>query len=260
MTGDNGLVRDLDAVVFDFDGVLADTGAGWARTEAGMRERYGLPYTPAVAEQTHGVGMLDSVRLLTADAPHPVDEEEALAAMRALAAEAVPAAARPFPGAREAVARIGEYVPVAIASNSERPMLEQLVDRLDLSGLVDAVVSASDVAAPKPAPDVYARAVTLLGADPARTLVVEDSATGAAAARAAGCRVWRLVEADGHDLGPGLGPHPDDGPAGVGAGDHAALLRRLGLAAGARQQDRAEATGHHGTHDLPEPHHRRTSR
>ncbi|WP_194288519.1 protein kinase domain-containing protein [Ornithinicoccus halotolerans] len=140
-------MQEFDAVVFDFDGVLADTDAGWARTEAAMRERYGLPYTAAVAEQTHGVGMLDSVRLLTADAPHPVDEDEALAAMRALAAEAVPAAARPFPGARAAVARIGEQLPVAIASNSERPMLELLVNRLGLDDLVDAVVSASDVAA-----------------------------------------------------------------------------------------------------------------
>lgn len=254
MTGNNGRVQEFDAVVFDFDGVLADTDAGWARTEAAMRERYGLPYTPAVAEQTHGVGMLDSVRLLTADAPHPVDEDEALAAMRALAAEAVPAAARPFPGARAAVARIGEQLPVAIASNSERPMLELLVNRLGLDDLVDAVVSASDVAAAKPAPDVYARAVTLLGADPARTLVVEDSATGAAAARAAGCRVWRLVEAGSR------APHPDDGPAGVGTGDHTALLRRLGLAAEARQQDGADDTGHHGTHHLPEPDHRRTTR
>lgn len=93
-----------------------------------------------------------------------------------------------MPGAREllAQARAAE-VPTAIVSNSWRVLLDLLMANLDLP--VDVTLSSTEVEHPKPDPEPYLRACSLLGADPRWTVVVEDSPTGAAAGLAAGCRV-----------------------------------------------------------------------
>ena len=116
--------------------------------------------------------------------------------LRRLAEEHVPLAALPMNGTLEAIEHLRRQIPVAIASNSERPLLERLLEASGHAGLVDVVVSASDVAAPKPAPDVYLAATARLGVPAAATLVVEDSATGAAAALAAGCSVVHFAPED----------------------------------------------------------------
>jgi HAD superfamily hydrolase (TIGR01509 family) len=92
-----------------------------------------------------------------------------------------------IPGAAEAVAALqAAGIPMAVGSNG--PMRKM---RLTLggAGLLDrfgAVLSAQDMGAPKPAPDVWLAAARALGVDPAACVVVEDSAAGALAARAAG--------------------------------------------------------------------------
>jgi HAD superfamily hydrolase (TIGR01509 family) len=92
------------------------------------------------------------------------------------------------PGALELVGALRDAgVPLAVASNSERPFVE---GALGAAGLLDgtfvAVVSATDVEHHKPAPDLYLRACELLGAEPGRCAALEDSVPGVASARAAG--------------------------------------------------------------------------
>lgn len=224
--------RRIEAAVFDFDGVLADTAGGWARAEAALCDSFGVEYTAALAEQTHGVGLDDAVRVLTASVQPPVRHDEASALMRELAHGHVPADAVAIEGAVESVRALGTRVPVAIASNSERPLLELLVAALGLDGVVTAVVSASDVAAPKPAPDVYLEAVRRLGGTPGRTLAVEDSPTGGTAAHAAGCVVVAL------DL-PVAGTNRLDAPwATATVTSHAQLRAMIKLARGIERYDR----------------------
>jgi len=93
-----------------------------------------------------------------------------------------------MPGARRLLqeARAAQ-VPTAIVSNSWRVLLDLLLANVDFP--VDLTVSSSEVERPKPDPQPYLRACELLGADPARSVVVEDSPTGAAAGLAAGCHV-----------------------------------------------------------------------
>jgi HAD superfamily hydrolase (TIGR01509 family) len=79
---------------------------------------------------------------------------------------------------------------VAVASNSAREFVEQVLSVAGLlDGHFDAVVTSNDVEHPKPAPDLYLAACEALGADPARAAALEDSATGVAAAVAAGMYV-----------------------------------------------------------------------
>jgi HAD superfamily hydrolase (TIGR01509 family) len=95
----------------------------------------------------------------------------------------------PRPGALELLDAItAAGIPLGLASNSQRAFVERTLDAAGLltAGLFDAIVSASDVAEPKPAPDLYEEACRRLGVAPARSAALEDSPPGVASARAAG--------------------------------------------------------------------------
>jgi HAD superfamily hydrolase (TIGR01509 family) len=94
------------------------------------------------------------------------------------------------PGAVEAVRRLhGEGVRLAVASSSNRELIDTVLRRLGLAALFETTVSSEEVARGKPAPDVYLETARRLGLDPARCAAVEDSASGIRAAHAAGMRV-----------------------------------------------------------------------
>ncbi len=212
--------REIEAVVFDVDGVLLDTAAGWSRTEEAFCAAFSVEYTSEIAAGTHGVGLVDSIAVMTEGAATEVEPDAAAALLRRLAEEHVPLTALPMTGTLEAVEHLRQHIAVAIASNSERPLLERLLGASGHADLVEVVVSASDVDAPKPAPDVYLAATARLGVPPAAALVVEDSTTGATAAVAAGCAVVHFA--------PETGTAPI--PQAVGTvRSHRDLLLRLGL-------------------------------
>ncbi len=180
------------AVLFDCDGVLADTEAlhdrimaeeisalGWEITpEEGARRFRGLAWEaigPQV-EQRLGPGSV------------PADFLPSLVArvVRALEEEA-----EPVPGALDVIAAIvAAGIPVAVASNSSAPELATKLRRLGLTETFRGrTFSVNEVERPKPAPDMYRAAAAACGADPHRCVVVEDSVAGARAGIAAGCRV-----------------------------------------------------------------------
>jgi beta-phosphoglucomutase len=99
-----------------------------------------------------------------------------------------------FPGAEQAIRRLASVLPLAIASGALRAEILGVLDRAGLSQYFGAVVAAEDTLAGKPAPDPYLRAVSLLGTAlgqslaPCDCVAVEDSRWGLESARAAGLR------------------------------------------------------------------------
>lgn len=91
-----------------------------------------------------------------------------------------------FPGAAELVRELREQTPVAVASNTPGRLVRGALACAGVGGLFEVVVTADEVAEPKPSPDVYLRACELLGTSPTQSIALEDSPTGVAAARAAG--------------------------------------------------------------------------
>ena len=92
-----------------------------------------------------------------------------------------------LPGVRELIAVLRERgVPIAVASSSLPEWIEALLTGLGLQRSFDALVSATMVEHPKPAPDIYVEAARRLGAAPAETIGIEDTPTGLASAKAAG--------------------------------------------------------------------------
>jgi HAD superfamily hydrolase (TIGR01509 family) len=94
-----------------------------------------------------------------------------------------------LPGAREAVERLAARWPLALASSSNRELIDLALELTGVRHLFAATVSSEEVARGKPAPDVYLEAARRLGIDPTRAAAIEDSHNGLRAARAAGMRV-----------------------------------------------------------------------
>ena len=89
--------------------------------------------------------------------------------------------------------RAHAHVPAGVASNAEKANVELVLERAGIRSYFQAVVNGHNVQRPKPAPDIYLKAASLLKADSRVCIVFEDSLTGVQAARAAGMRVVGLT-------------------------------------------------------------------
>ena len=179
----------ITAVVFDLDGVLVDSEQVWDEVrEAYVRETGGT-YTDRSARDMMGMSSPEWSRYMaeTLCVPGTPDEINAAIVERMLAryGEAPPL----LPGAVEAVQRIGAWVPLAIASSSNRELIDAVLRVSGLASDFGVTVSSEEVPRGKPAPDVYLEAARRLGVDPARCGAVEDSHNGIRSAKAAGMRV-----------------------------------------------------------------------
>jgi HAD superfamily hydrolase (TIGR01509 family) len=188
-------------IVFDLDGVLVDSEGIWAEAEAATVAELGGEYTPEISAALYGRGHRDGARIL---AERFGGEADAIAdALLGHALAGFRRGLEPLPGARDVVARLRGRVPIAVASNSVRAIVETALASAGLHGF-DAIVTGEDVTAAKPAPDAYLEACARLGVDPADAVGVEDSPVGIASAKAAGLyvigvpsiREQRLDEAD----------------------------------------------------------------
>lgn len=181
------LPMHVGAVVLDLDGTLVDTESAWLTAEAELVGEAGRRFGPADVEACRG-GSLESVtthllRLL--GLPRERHAEVAADLERRIAANR-PVPPVLMPGAMELVAALAERVPLGVVTNSGRNDLDAILDGLGIRDRFAVTVSADDVEWPKPHPDGYLEAFAALDALPGTCVVIEDSTTGAAAARAAG--------------------------------------------------------------------------
>src|SRR3989442_13389089 len=93
-----------------------------------------------------------------------------------------------IPGAVEAVRRLAARFPLAVASSSNRPLIDAVLEVAGLTEYFQATVASEEVERGKPAPDVYLEAARRLGVPPERCAAVEDSHNGIRSAKAAGMR------------------------------------------------------------------------
>jgi HAD superfamily hydrolase (TIGR01509 family) len=178
----------IAAVVFDNDGLLLDTEEAWTRAETALFERHGRTFTGEHKRELIGTSPSVSAAKLAVMLDMPSRGRALMEELHAQVMEETLAGVPPRPGALELLDAIrAAGMPVGVASNSAREFVEHV---LSVAGLVDGhfdvVVTANDVERPKPAPDLYLAACAALGAEPERSAALEDSATGVAAARAAG--------------------------------------------------------------------------
>lgn len=178
-----------EAVVFDNDGLLVDSEECWSKAEAMMFAERGLDYPASMKAEFIGKTVPATAALMAQRFGEVGNEAALTAQLLTLATEVISAECEPMPGAVELVSSLRGRMPIAVASNSPRAVVEAALRPAGLWGRFDALISCDDVAVGKPAPDLYLKACAVLGATPEHCLAFEDSETGLASARAAGLAV-----------------------------------------------------------------------
>jgi beta-phosphoglucomutase-like phosphatase (HAD superfamily) len=183
----------IEAVVFDLDGVLLDTEELWNEARLQITDERGGRWRDDAQRAMMGVSSPEWSQYMhdVLGVPDPPEEisAEVVKRLEALYRERLPL----VPGALDAVRRIGERWPLAIASSSNRPLIDLFLELTGTGGADQtsfrATVSSEEVARGKPAPDVYLEAARRLGVSPAACAAIEDSENGIRSAAAAGMRV-----------------------------------------------------------------------
>ena len=190
-------------VLFDMDGLLIDSEPLWLEAETAVMARLGADWTAADQVQLLGGSLDRTVRYLMSKATRPAAPGQIAVWLMSGVTERVRDQGVPLrPGARELLAEVGAAgLPRALVTSSERGFMDAVLARTGLR--FDALVCADDVSVTKPDPEPYLLAAKLLGTDPGRCTVLEDSPNGVASAEAAGCRVIAVPSLVPIDPAPG---------------------------------------------------------
>jgi HAD superfamily hydrolase (TIGR01509 family) len=192
----------IEAVVFDLDGVLIDTEEVWEQVRRAYVAEAGREFLPHSQQAMMGMSTGEWSRHLSVDVgvgrTPEIVAREVLDRMAERYREALPL----IPGGVDAVRRLGERYPLALASSSARILIDQVLETADLTGAFVATYSTEQVPRGKPSPDVYLAATAALGRPPEMCAAVEDSSNGLRAASAARLAVIAVP----HDTYP---PAPD---------------------------------------------------
>lgn len=191
----------IEAVVFDMDGVLVQSEEVWDEVrEAYVRERRGR-YDDGIQRAMMGMSSTEWSAYLHDEAGVPDEPAEINAEVVRRMLGAYRHHLPLIPGAADAVRSLADAFPLALASSSNRELIDTVLDLAGLAPYFRATVSSEEVARGKPAPDVYLEAARRLGIDASRCAAVEDSHGGIRSAKAAGMRVLAI---------PNPGYPPDD--------------------------------------------------
>jgi len=176
--------------IFDLDGVLTDTAEyhyrGWKR----LADELGIPFTREDNESLRGIPRLASLRLILKGREYPEDEiQEMMERKNGYYLEFIKdiAPRDVLPGARELLEEI-RAAGLRSALGSASKNAREVVERLGIAELLDAISDGNSVEFQKPAPDLFLHAAAQLGLSPSECIVVEDAAAGIEAAQAGGFR------------------------------------------------------------------------
>lgn len=188
------------AVVFDMDGLLVHTERQWLQAKQELFRRYDHELSAADRAAVFGFSDVQSAtyfagRLGLADEHIEALRVEYLEIVAAL----IDAGIELTDGATELLERLRGQLPIALASNTRRTLVEQILQQTPFGDWFGAIATGDEVP-PKPAPDVYLLACERIGADPSTTVAVEDSPAGIRAAQAAGLHTIGVPSDAAHPL------------------------------------------------------------
>jgi HAD superfamily hydrolase (TIGR01509 family) len=191
------------AVVFDMDGVLVDSEPLWMRARKDLVQAAGGRWIAEAETAMMGISsdrwsayMRDRLGMQSYTAEHIRDE--VINRMIDLYREHVPL----LPGARAAVESMASRWPLAVASGSDRVLLDTVLASTGLGSCFAATVAGDEVAVGKPDPFIYREACRRLEVDPTHCVAIEDSEAGIASGLAAGTKVVAVPR-------PGFLPRPE---------------------------------------------------
>jgi len=186
-------MQEREAVVFDLDGTLTDTEAVWDRVRSGLAAQDGVPWPDDATQAMIGMSTQEwSAYLTDVVGIHGDARRRTLDGMLAAYREHLPV----LPGAVEALRRLHERWPLALATSSSRVLIDASIEIMGVADLFEVTLTSEEIGGVgKPAPDVYLETCRRLGVQPEHAVGVEDSPNGILSACNAGMRVIAIPPA-----------------------------------------------------------------
>lgn len=189
-----GLLDNIDLVIFDFDGVIADSEVISLSTLHRALADFGIDMTLSAVRETFLGTSMKTIRKHVSTLNPACSTAQFTNLWQAMLFEQLQRDLAPVPGILPLLDRLqGAQIPYCIGSSSSFKRLGIALDAMALTTRFSHVFNAEQVARGKPAPDLFLHAAQQLGTAPTRCLVIEDSPFGVRAAKAAGMRCAGFV-------------------------------------------------------------------
>ena len=182
----HGMPNAFRAVLFDLDGVLADSEPWWTEIDAAMLREHGITYRGEYHREVLGVSYPVAVEFYRKGFNISAPLDEMMHRRAAIAAEFFARDIGLFPSTHAVLTelRLMQF-PLAVGTSSVSTSARPFLERHGLTKFFEVIVTGDEVERGKPHPDIYLRAADKLGVAPGACLVVEDALSGIAAAKAA---------------------------------------------------------------------------
>ena len=190
-----GSNHQIEAVLFDMDGVLVDSEAFICQAGRTMFAEKGYPVLAEDFLPFTGMGENRYLGGVAEKHQIPFDLEKDKARTYEIYADLVRGKLSPLDGVHDFIGKCRKQgLKIAVASSADPVKVNINLEEIGLElDLFQAVVTGLDIEHKKPAPDIFLKAAQLVNADPGHCLVVEDAISGVAAGKAAGARVLALT-------------------------------------------------------------------
>src|SRR6478672_7097574 len=183
------------AVIFDLDGVLADSEPWWNQIDAKLLSKYGVSYRGEYHRNVLGVNYRLAVEFYKNVFHISASVDELMRRRGEIATDFFANDVGLFSSAKATLEQVlGMNLPLAVATSSVSASARPLLDRTGIRSFFSVVITGDEVERGKPAPDIYLRAADELGISPEACLVVEDSLAGMAAGKTANMRVAAIPD------------------------------------------------------------------
>jgi HAD superfamily hydrolase (TIGR01509 family) len=187
--------QPLRAVIFDLDGVLADSEPSWNEIDAELLSEYGVIYRGEYHRDVLGVSYRLAVEFYKKAFGLSASVEELIQRRGEIATEFFANRVGPFPSTKTTLERLRKMkVQLAVATSSVSASARPFLDRHGLTPFFDVIVTGDEIERGKPDPDIYLRVAKKLGIGADTCLVIEDALSGIAAGKAAGMRVAAIPD------------------------------------------------------------------
>jgi HAD superfamily hydrolase (TIGR01509 family) len=186
----------IAAVVFDLDGVLVDSEAVWDDVRRRFTEENGGRWHEDAQREMMGMSSVEWSRYVRDRLGVDMDPKRISTAVADRVADLYRERLPLLPGAVQAVRSLATEWPLAVASSSNRHVIDLVIEVAGLKEEFRAMVSSEEVGSGKPAPDVYLEAARQLEVDPRACAAIEDSTNGIRSAGAAGMSVIAVPNRD----------------------------------------------------------------
>jgi len=185
----------MRAVIFDLDGVLADSEPWWNKIDAKLLAEYGVTYRGEYHQNVVGVSYRLAVEFYKKAFALSVPTEELMRRRGEIATEFFANQVGLFANVKDVLEELRQMkLRLAVATSSVSASARPFLDRHALTGFFEVIITGEEVERGKPAPDIYLRAAEQLGISADACLVVEDALPGVAAAKAANMRVVAIPD------------------------------------------------------------------